>query len=57
MYKEPKAMQEIHKIQEQLYKETIGLSDEEIIEKYRKEAEEVKKKYGLKLKKPKVSFA
>ena len=54
MYKEPKAMQEIHKIQEQLYEETRGLSDKAIIEKYRKEAEEVKKKYGLKLKKHKT---
>ena len=57
MYKEPKPMQEIHKIQEQLYEETRGLSGKEIIEKYRREAEEVIKKYGLKFKKRKVRFA
>ena len=51
MNKEPKAMQEIHKIQVQLYEERRGLSDKKILESIRKEAEEVKKKYGLKFKK------
>lgn len=51
MYKEPKAMQEIHKIQEQLYEERRGLSDKEVIGKVRQEAEEVIKQYGLKFKK------
>jgi len=50
MYKEPEAMREIHKIRKKMYEETRGLSDREIIEKYRKEAEEVRKKYGLKFK-------
>ena len=51
MYKEPKAMREIHKIQEQLYEERRGLSDKEVIEKIRKEAEEVIEQYDLKFKK------
>lgn len=57
MYKEPKAMQEIHRIQEQLYQERRGLSQEEVLKKIRKEAENVRKKYGLTLKKRKLSFA
>jgi len=50
MYKEPDAMRGIHEIREKMYEETRGLSSKEIIEKYRKEAKEVKKKYGLKFK-------
>ena len=50
MFKEPKAMQEIHRIQEQLYQERRGLSNREVITRVHKEAEEVKKKYGLRLK-------
>ena len=57
MFEEPKAMQEIHRIQEQLYEERKGLSDKEVLEKIRKEAENVIKKYGLKFKKRKVRFA
>ena len=56
MYKEPDAMREIHEIREKMYEETIGLSDKEVIEKYRKEADHVRKKYGLKLKKQRVRF-
>ena len=52
MFKEPKAMQEIHKIQEQLYEERRGMSDKAALETIRKEAEEVKRKYGLKFKNP-----
>ena len=51
MYKEPTAMKEIHKIQEQLYEERRGLSDKKVIEKTRQEAEKVMKQYGLKLRK------
>ena len=57
MHKEPKAMQEIHKIQIQLYEERRGLSDKEVLENVRKEAEEVKKKYGLKFKKSGAGIA
>ena len=49
MYKEPKAMKEIHSIREQMYEEHKGLSDKKVIEKIHKEAEEVKRKYKLKL--------
>ena len=51
MYREPEAMKEIHEIREKMYEEMRGLSDKEIIEKYRKEAAVVRKKYGLKLRK------
>ena len=54
MYKEPEAMKEIHEIREKMYEETRGLSDKEIIAKYRKEAAAVRKKYGLKLRKTAV---
>lgn len=50
MYKEPKAMQEIHHIREQLYEEEKHLSSEQKIAKIKHEAEEAVKKYGLKLK-------
>ena len=50
MYKEPKAMREIHEIRERLYEEEKDLSTKELIEKIHKEAEECTKKYGLKVK-------
>ena len=50
MYKEPEAMKEIHDIREQLSRELKGLSEKEVISKIRKEAEGMRKKYGLKLK-------
>lgn len=50
MYKEPKAMQEIHEIRERLYEEEKDLSDKELIAKIHKEAQECIKKYGLKIK-------
>ena len=43
-------MEEIHEIRKQLYEEEKHLSTEELITKIHKEAEEVKKKYGLKFK-------
>ena len=49
MYKEPKAMKEIHSIREQMYEEHKGLSDKKVIERIHKKAEEVKRKYKLKL--------
>ncbi|MHC4444149.1 MAG: hypothetical protein ACYTF1_17135 [Planctomycetota bacterium] len=52
MYKEPRAMKEIHEIQEKLYEEEKNLSTSELIAKIHQEAEEAKKKYGLKFKKP-----
>ena len=52
MFREPKSMREIHKIQEQIYREEKGLTSKQVIEKTRLEAEAIKKKYGLK---PKVS--
>ena len=50
MLKEPKALREIHKIQEKIYREEKGLTSKQIIEKTRLEVEAIKKKYGLDLK-------
>lgn len=44
-------MREIHEIQEKLYEEEKSLSQEERLQKIRREASEVVKKYGLKFKK------
>lgn len=50
MFREPKSLREIHKIQEQIYREEKGLTDKQVIEKTRREVEAVKKKYGLSFK-------
>ena len=50
MFREPKSMREIHKIQEQIYREEKGLTGKQIIEKTRLEVETIKKKFGLRLK-------
>ena len=50
MYKEPEAMKEIHQIREQMSQEFKALSDEQIIDRVYKVAEETKKKYNLKFK-------
>ena len=50
MFREPKSLREIHKIQEQIYREEKGLTDKQVIEKTRREVEAFKKKYGLNLK-------
>ena len=50
MLTEPKPMQEIHEIREKLYEENKNLTHKEHIDKVHKEAEEIKKKYGLVLK-------
>jgi len=52
MNKEPKAMEEIHKIRERLYEEEKKLSTKELINKIHREAEEAKKKYGLNFRVP-----
>ena len=46
MYKEPKPLLEIHKIQRKLYAREKNLSKEELIAKIHKEAEETEKKYN-----------
>jgi len=45
--KEPKTMQELHKIRVRNYEETKHLSSKEKAEKINKEAEEILKKYGM----------
>jgi len=47
--KEPKLMQEIHKIQEKIYEEDKNLSRKERIEKTNRIAEEMIRRHGLKL--------
>lgn len=44
-------MKEIHEIQEKIYEEMKNMTDKEKIEAIRKEAEDTKKQYGIKLKK------
>ena len=43
-------MREIHKIQEDLYKEEKGLSRDQLIKKTREEARKFKEKFGLRSK-------
>ena len=52
MYKEPEAMREIHDIREKMSEEMRGMTNKEKIEYIHKAAEDAKKKYGLKFKKP-----
>ena len=49
MYKEPKAMEEIHKIREGLYEEEKKMSAKQLIRKTREEVDKIKKKYHLKI--------
>jgi hypothetical protein len=51
MYKEPKPMQEIHKIRLTLGEEHKNLTSEEHVAKVNREAEEIIEKYGLCFKK------
>ena len=51
MYKEPKAMREIHKVKEELYKERKSLSAQQVIERTKESARKLREKYGLKSKK------
>lgn len=50
--KEPKSMEEIHKIREKIYSETKGMTIHEKLETISKKAETLKSKYGLKLRTP-----
>jgi hypothetical protein len=50
MYKEPKPMREIHRIQENLFAKDKNLSSRERIRRIHKEAKGIIKKYGLTLK-------
>ena len=59
MSTEPKAMAQIHRIREQLYKEERHLSPRERVERTRRAAEALLKEWGLDLKRidPPVSTA
>ncbi len=48
MFKEPKAMREIHKIQEKLYEERKGLTADQEIRMIRENAQKFMKKHGIK---------
>ena len=50
MFKEPKAMREIHKIQEQLYQERKGLTADQEICLIKDNARKIKEKYGIRSK-------
>lgn len=50
MRKEPKPMREIHQIQERFFEKEKDLSPRERIRKLHKEAAEIVKKHGLKIK-------
>ena len=50
MYKEPKSMREIHKIQEKLYEERKGLTSGQEIRLIRENARRIREKYGIKSK-------
>lgn len=49
MIREPKAMEEIHKIRGELYEERKGMSIEKKIEAINKNAEQLLKEHGYKL--------
>ena len=51
MYREPRLMREVHDIQRKLYEEERDLTNEELIAKIHREAQEAIKKYALKFKK------
>ena len=50
MFREPKAMREIHKIQEKLYGERKGLTADQEIRLIRENARKMLEKYGIKSK-------
>ncbi len=50
MIDEPRPMKEIHEIQEKLYEERKGMTDEEILEDFHRTTEELIHKFGLKIK-------
>lgn len=47
--REPKSMEEIHKIRERIYSETEGMTIHELMEFIHKDAESFKSKYDLRL--------
>ena len=47
--KEPKPMQEVHEWRRKIYEETKHLSPKDLVEKIRRNANEVTRFYGLKL--------
>jgi len=49
MIKEPKAMEEIHKIREELYEERKGMSIEKKLEAINKSTEQLLKEHGYRL--------
>ncbi len=55
MFRELRPLKEIHRIQERLYEERKKMTDREKLALIHREAEEVKKKYGLALRK--ISYA
>jgi hypothetical protein len=50
MRKEPKPMREIHQIQERFFDKEKNMSSRQRIRKLHKEAAEIARKYGLKIK-------
>ncbi len=50
MYKEPKPMREIHQIQKRFFDEENNISSNERIRRLHKEANEIIKRHGLKIK-------
>ena len=48
MFREPKAMREIHKIQEKIYEEEKGLTSQQRIRKVKEEARKFMLEHGIK---------
>jgi hypothetical protein len=50
MFRQPRSIKEIHKIQVAIHREEKGLTGKQVIAKTRREVEAIKKKYGLRTK-------
>ena len=50
MFREPKAMREIHKIQEKIYEEEKGMTSEQRLRRVKESARKVMEQYGIKSK-------
>ena len=50
MFREPKAMREIHKIQEKIYKEEKGMTSEQRLRRVKESARKLMEEYGIKSK-------
>ena len=48
MFREPKAMREIHKIQEKIYKEEKGMSSEQRLRRVKEAARKLMNEQGIK---------